>query len=83
MFGPEINDENQQAHITKITESLAHELKGAGCFKPPNSWSWFLETDDSEIMNWCFQVGLSKQPLTGQQKILEKIDAWIGAAFHK
>lgn len=33
------------------------EVGRAGDRKPSHSWSWFLESDDSEVVKWCLIAG--------------------------
>lgn len=53
---------------------------GERATKPKNSWSWFLETDDSHVMTWAETLGLDdsadREDAT-QGRILGTIDSWL------
>eukprot|EP01126_Amoeba_proteus_P002254 TRINITY_DN10707_c0_g2_i1.p1 TRINITY_DN10707_c0_g2~~TRINITY_DN10707_c0_g2_i1.p1 ORF type:complete len:460 (+),score=109.55 TRINITY_DN10707_c0_g2_i1:128-1381(+) len=52
--------------VKQIWEKEKHELQEqfskwgtVGQIKPTYSWSWFLEVDDSEVMKWAIQQGMT------------------------
>ena len=46
--------------------------------KPALSWSWFLETDDSEIQKFAFKYGFNDEELELSSIFLkEMIEKWL------
>jgi len=65
--------EIHQAQIKDL--QLKYEPFGvAGQRKPSYSWSWFLEVDDSQIMQWAYNSGTS-QLTSPDDNLMEKIQS--------
>ena len=51
--------------------------------KPALSWSWFLETDDSEIQKFAFKYGFNDEELELSSIFLkEMIEKWLDFWFY-
>lgn len=49
-----------------------------GLRKPDNSWSWFLETDDSPVIQWCMREGMDYYPSEKtRNRLFNEIQSWL------
>ncbi|KAJ4460968.1 hypothetical protein PAPYR_2821 [Paratrimastix pyriformis] len=84
MFGT--RDETQARAIFAAQKVDLQKQVGAvgtvGHVKPAHSWSWFLETDDSEVMQWTLRMGrpVAQGGFSGcaeDHVILDQIERWL------
>jgi len=66
--------EKYRSSKEELSEELS-EIGKVGSRKPHYSWSWFLETDDSPIMQWAMKEGMEFKGSGEDMSILNYIES--------
>ncbi len=64
-----VKKKHKEEVLSKLKEKWGRLV---GYSKPAHAWSWFLETDDSQVMKWSFDKAFSCEKYEGSDGELWK-----------
>eukprot|EP00475_Leptophrys_vorax_P031600 TRINITY_DN4790_c0_g1_i3.p1 TRINITY_DN4790_c0_g1~~TRINITY_DN4790_c0_g1_i3.p1 ORF type:complete len:645 (+),score=172.11 TRINITY_DN4790_c0_g1_i3:1939-3873(+) len=78
-FGTSSADEAKRIFEEELTEleKKFRDFGKIGSRKPYYCWSWFLEADDSPVMDWAMEQGCNFEGHKDPRFILKQVESWL------
>jgi hypothetical protein len=78
-FGTTNVDEAKEIFSKELPEleSKFKDFGKIGSRKPYYCWSWFLEADDSHVMDWSLKQGCEFEGTSDPYHILNQVESWL------